>query len=68
MRRDEQQAMARIAMVDGKLVLDFDRAVPGRGGYLHPLGECLERFATSKAREFRSLKRKFSNAERARIV
>jgi predicted RNA-binding protein YlxR (DUF448 family) len=68
MQRDEQRTMVRIAIVDGKLALDFDRRVPGRGGYLHPREECLARFTAAKAREFRSLKRKFDRAERAQIV
>jgi len=68
MQRDEQRTMVRIAIVDAKLALDFDRIVPGRGGYLHFRDECLAQFTASKAREFRSLKRRFDRAERAQIV
>ncbi len=60
--------MVRLAIANGNIVIDFERRVPGRGGYLHPRAQCLERFVTSKAKEFRSLRRRIDRAERARIV
>ncbi|MGH7907628.1 MAG: YlxR family protein [Candidatus Binataceae bacterium] len=68
MKRDEQKALVRIASANGAIVLDADRRLPGRGGYLHPRGECLKSFAASRIKEFRSLKRKINRDERLAIV
>jgi predicted RNA-binding protein YlxR (DUF448 family) len=54
MTRDAQAAMMRLAAVDG--VVRADRRLGGRGGYLHPRRECLDRFARARTREFRSLR------------
>jgi predicted RNA-binding protein YlxR (DUF448 family) len=56
MTRDAQAAMVRLAAVDGVVRDDQNRRMGGRGGYLHPRRECLERFARAKTREFRSLR------------
>jgi predicted RNA-binding protein YlxR (DUF448 family) len=48
--------MVRLAAVDGVVCPDEDRRLGGRGGYLHPRRECLERFARARTREFRSLR------------
>jgi predicted RNA-binding protein YlxR (DUF448 family) len=56
MTRDAQAAMIRLAAVDGVVRDDQSRRMGGRGGYLHPRRECLERFARAKTREFRSLR------------
>lgn len=56
MARDVQSAMVRLAALGGAVRLDEGRRLGGRGGYLHPRRECLDRFARTKAREFRSLR------------
>ena len=56
MTRDAQAAMVRLAAVEGVVRVDSRRRLGGRGGYLHPRRECLDRFARARAREFRSLR------------
>jgi predicted RNA-binding protein YlxR (DUF448 family) len=56
MTRDAQAAMVRLAAVDGVVRADERRRLGGRGGYLHPHRECLDRFARARTREFRSLR------------
>jgi predicted RNA-binding protein YlxR (DUF448 family) len=56
MARDAQAAMVRLAATDGVVRADQHRRLGGRGGYLHPRRECLERFARARTREFRSLR------------
>jgi predicted RNA-binding protein YlxR (DUF448 family) len=56
MVRDAQSAMVRLAAIDGAVRVDEARRLGGRGGYLHPRRECLDRFARTKTREFRSLR------------
>jgi predicted RNA-binding protein YlxR (DUF448 family) len=68
MQRDLKTAMVRIAESDGAVITDESTAHAGRGGYLHPREDCLERFVRSKAREFRSLRRAVDRAARQRIV
>ncbi|HZO83337.1 MAG TPA: DUF448 domain-containing protein [Candidatus Binataceae bacterium] len=53
---DAQAAMVRLAAVGGAVSIDAERRRGGRGGYLHPRPDCLERFARSKTRAFRSLR------------
>jgi predicted RNA-binding protein YlxR (DUF448 family) len=48
--------MVRLAAVDGAVRVDGRRCLGGRGGYLHPRRECLDRFARAKTREYRSLR------------
>ncbi|MGI8596256.1 MAG: YlxR family protein [Thermoleophilaceae bacterium] len=38
-----QEELLRLAVVDGAAVPDPERRHPGRGAYLHPRAECLER-------------------------
>jgi predicted RNA-binding protein YlxR (DUF448 family) len=68
MQRDLKTAMVRIVDSDGTMVTDQRAALPGRGGYLHPHPECLERFVRSKVREFRSLRRGVDRPARERIA
>jgi predicted RNA-binding protein YlxR (DUF448 family) len=56
MTRDAQAAMVRLAAVGGVVRADESRRLGGRGGYLHPRRECLDRFARSRTREFRSVR------------
>lgn len=56
MARDAQDAMVRLAAVSAAVRVDERRRHGGRGGYLHPRRECLERFARARTREFRSLR------------
>ena len=65
--RDAQSRMSRFTLVDGSLVWDLDRRVPGRGGYLHADAKCVAAF-TSRKPFLRSLRASFPAAERARLV
>jgi predicted RNA-binding protein YlxR (DUF448 family) len=68
MKRDAKAAMVRIAVVNGLVEVDFEARQPGRGGYLHPTVECVERFVVSKVKEFRALRRKIERPERDKIA
>ena len=68
MKRDAKAAMIRIAVVNGHVEVDFEARQPGRGGYLHPTVECVERFVVSKVKEFRALRRKIDRPERLEIA
>jgi predicted RNA-binding protein YlxR (DUF448 family) len=68
MTAGDRSGMVRIAELDGAIVLDEAGRLPGRGGYLHRAPECLSKFARSKVREFRSLKRRLAPDERRRIA
>jgi predicted RNA-binding protein YlxR (DUF448 family) len=60
--------MVRIVSHDGVVNIDNAGIAPGRGGYLHRESRCLEKFAASKVKEFRSLKSAVDRAARLRIV
>jgi predicted RNA-binding protein YlxR (DUF448 family) len=60
--------MVRIAVVDGRVEVDFEARCGGRGGYLHPRVECFEQFVGLKIKEFRALRRKIEPAERLQIA
>lgn len=58
----------RIAAREGMVILDTAGSAPGRGGYLHPVALCLEKFTVAKIKEFRSLKSRIDRSERLRIA
>jgi predicted RNA-binding protein YlxR (DUF448 family) len=60
--------MTRIVAHHGMITIDNAGSAPGRGGYLHPEARCLEKFAASKVREFRSLKSSIDHDQRLRII
>ena len=60
--------MVRIAVLNGQAEVDFEARRAGRGGYLHPTAECVERFVGSKVKEFRALRRKIERPERLQIA
>jgi predicted RNA-binding protein YlxR (DUF448 family) len=60
--------MRRIVARNGRVTIDDAGSAPGRGGYLHPEPRCLEKFAASKVREFRSLKSSIDRDQRLRII
>ena len=68
MKQDAKAAMVRIAIVNNNVEVDFDARQQGRGGYLHPTLECVERFVVSKVKVFRSLRRKIERPERDKIA
>jgi len=68
MKRDSKTAMVRLAIAGDAVVIDDTGAAPGRGGYLHLRGECLDRFAQSRAREYRSLKRTLNKIDKLPII
>lgn len=41
--RDEKHRLIRIVACDRSVVVDIGQTQPGRGAYLHPKPECLER-------------------------
>jgi len=68
LKPDRKNAMVRIVAAAGGVQPDFEGRKPGRGGYLHPQHECLERFIRSKVREFRSLRVKIDREQRTFVV
>jgi predicted RNA-binding protein YlxR (DUF448 family) len=60
--------MTRIVSRNGMITMDHTGSAPGRGGYLHPNPRCLERFAASRVKEFRSLKSGIDRTQRLRII
>ena len=60
--------MTRIVARNGMITIDKAGSAPGRGGYLHSEPRCLEKFAVSKVKEFRSLKSSIDRDQRLRIV
>jgi predicted RNA-binding protein YlxR (DUF448 family) len=60
--------MVRLAVNHARVVADFETRQPGRGAYVHPRAECLEKFINSKQKEFRSLHRRIERDERVRIA
>jgi predicted RNA-binding protein YlxR (DUF448 family) len=60
--------MTRIVSRDGVVNIDNAGIAPGRGGYLHRESRCLDKFAASKVKEFRSLKSAIDRTARLRIV
>jgi predicted RNA-binding protein YlxR (DUF448 family) len=68
MKRDAKAAMVRIAVVNDHVEVDFEGRRAGRGGYLHPKVECVERFVSLKVKEFRALRRKIDRPERLEIA
>jgi predicted RNA-binding protein YlxR (DUF448 family) len=68
MQHGSKTEMIRIAAPDGIPVVDESLRLPGRGGYLHPRAECLQKFIRSKAKEFRSLRLRLSLDQRLRIA
>ncbi len=68
MTQDAKGAMVRIAVVNEHVEVDFEARRGGRGGYLHPTLECVERFVSSKVKEFRALRRKIERPERLQIA
>ena len=68
MKQDAKASMVRIAVVNGNVEVDFEARREGRGAYLHPAAECVERFVTSKVKEFRALRRKIERQQRVQIA
>ncbi len=68
MRRDFKERMVRIASAEGMVKLDIAGSAPGRGGYLHRNPRCLEQFAGSKIKEFRSLRSRVDRETRSSIA
>jgi predicted RNA-binding protein YlxR (DUF448 family) len=68
MKRDSKAAMVRLAIVGGGIVIDAAATAPGRGGYLHPTRECLDRFAKFRSKEYRSLKRVVNRDEKLPLI
>jgi predicted RNA-binding protein YlxR (DUF448 family) len=68
MERDQQTSMFRLIGLPDRVTVRRHRSQGGRGGYLHPQLECLQRFERSRVKEFRSLKRRIGSDERRAIT
>lgn len=68
MKPSGKNAMVRIVAAAGGVQPDFEGRRPGRGGYLHPQHDCLERFIRAKVREFRSLRMRIDGERRSFVV
>jgi predicted RNA-binding protein YlxR (DUF448 family) len=68
MERDGKAAMVRIAVVNGRVEVDFEARRQGRGAYLHRSNECIARFVNSKVKEFKALRRGIDRAARLDIA
>ena len=68
MKQDAKASMVRIAVVNGSVEVDFEARRAGRGAYLHPAAECVERFVASKVKEFRAIRRKIERQQRVQIA
>jgi predicted RNA-binding protein YlxR (DUF448 family) len=60
--------MIRFTVREGMIRLDDAGTALGRGGYLHPEPNCIEKFVASKVKEFRSLRSRIERSERLRIA
>lgn len=60
--------MIRLTVREGMIRLDDAGTAPGRGGYLHPEPNCIEKFVASKVKEFRSLRSRIERSDRLRIA
>ena len=47
--RADASSLIRVVAVDGRVIPDPARKLPGRGAHLHPTMQCLERAERSKA-------------------
>ena len=65
---DTQRAMVRLAALADAVVLDPERRLGGRGGYLHPRAQCLELFVKAKVNRFNSLRRGVDRSARVNLV
>ncbi len=68
MKRDAKAVMVRIAVVNGRVGVDFEARHQGRGGYLHRSSDCIERFVNSKVKQFKALKSTIDRAARLDIA
>jgi len=66
---DSRDALVRVAALpQGGVMVDLEGRLGGRGGYLHPRPECLERFVKAKVSRFNSLGRSLDRTERVNLV
>ena len=60
--------LVRIVMVDGVLMVDTERRLPGRGAYICPREECVELLRKKKGRLSYSLRASMSPDEEERFL
>ncbi|QVQ53661.1 YlxR family protein [Spiractinospora alimapuensis] len=48
-RREAQDVLLRVALVDGRALPDPGRVLPGRGAYVHPDAACVDRASKRRA-------------------
>ncbi len=48
-RREAVSDLIRLVVVQGLVVLDLNRTLPGRGAHIHPTQECVQLAVTRKA-------------------
>jgi predicted RNA-binding protein YlxR (DUF448 family) len=54
--RRPKKELVRIVVIDGILMVDVGKTLPGRGAYLCPRGECVNRLLKKKGRLSYSLR------------
>jgi len=47
-RSDSKDQLVRIVVHEGRAIVDRAKALPGRGGYVHPEPECVNRSIRSR--------------------
>jgi len=47
-RSDSKDQLVRIVVHEGRAIVDRAKALPGRGGYVHPDSECVNRSIRSR--------------------
>jgi predicted RNA-binding protein YlxR (DUF448 family) len=62
-QREAATDLVRLVVVDGRVVVDRYRTLPGRGAHIHPTQECVHLAVTRKA-----LSRAFKETVDAHIV
>ena len=65
---DFKNFLVRLAARAGEVTLDWKGELGGRGGYLHPRSECLDRFLKAKVSRFTSLGRGLAREERLNLI
>ena len=66
-RKEPARNLVRLALNrDGGIVIDRDRRMPGRGAWIHPKPECIDRGARLEVLD-RAFRKKFEPGEAGRI-
>ena len=47
--RADRSALLRVVVRDGEVIPDYSSSLPGRGGWVHPTRDCIDKAITRKA-------------------